>query len=734
MLHQAEIIKRAALTKAVGGNAEQIFAFFNGANTLNVVAITQADAANTASRTSECTRTLFGKADRLTLLGCNKKLTGAVGENNVEKLVALVESECNLTALALVFIFGKLGSLDNTVSGYHSEVMGIGELVYADARGNLFPCFKLENIDNILSACGASCLGNHIRLTHLNLTRVGEHQQIRVTVNGNYLFDKVFFLSGHTDNTTSAAVLRGIGCRRLTLDVTCIGERDNTAVTLNQVLKNDFVLGCHNIGATGIGILAANFVHFILDDLLNLAHIGKDALEFFDQSVQASKFFFNLASFHTRQLTKCHFNNGLRLNVGQSESFHQGQFGRRNGGRGLHNLHDFIDVVKRDLVALIDVCSCLCFFEIELSAANDNLLLMSNVVVENLRQVENLWLVVNKCEHIDSKGILQLGVFVELIEKNLRVDVAAIFHNNAHTVSARFVAQLGNTLDLLFLYAVCNRLAKQALVNAVGNFGKDDASVIFFDGRASANHNVSLACFICQTNAVNTVNGCIGGEIGTFDVFHQVVHRALGVIHTVDGSVNYLTQVVRRNIGCHTNRNTHRAVYQQIGETGREYRRLLQTVIEVGHHRNDVLIKIAHHFIGNLIKTRFGITVCSCAVTVNRTKVSVSLNQRIAHREVLRHTNHCAVNSRVTVRVIATEYVTNGGCRLAEGLGMYQTILVHCIKNTASTGLHAVAHVGECARHNNRHRVFDKGFFNLLFHTHVDDFLIFEQGEFLFFF
>ena len=282
--------------------------------------------------------------------------------------------------------------------------------------------------------------------------------------------------------------------------------------------------------------------------------------------------------------------------------------------------------------------------------------------------------------------------------------------------------------------ALCNRLAKQALVYTVRNFGKDNTTVILFDGRASANHNMTLTGFVCLTNAVDTVNSRIGREVGTLDVFHQFFHRALGVIHTVNRCVDDLTEVVRGNIGRHTNRNTHRTVYQKVGETGRQNRGLLQAVIKVGHHGNNILIKIAHHFICNLIKTCLGITVSSRAVTVYRTEVTVSLNQRIAHREVLRHTNHCAVNSRVTVRVIATEHVTNGGCRLAERLGVHKSVLIHCVEDTASTRLHSVTHIGKRTRHNNRHRVFDKGFFNFLLHTHVNNFLIFEQGKLLFFF
>ena len=202
--------------------------------------------------------------------------------------------------------------------------MGIGKLVYADARCDLFSCLKLENVNDILSACGASCLGDHICLAHLYLTRVGEHQEIRVAVERDNLFDKVLFLGGHTDHTSTTAMLCGVNRCGLTLDITCVGECDNAAVTLNEILKNDLVLCRHNVGATSIGILATDLTHFILNDLLDLAHIGKNALELCNQRVQACEFFFNLASLHTRQLTKCHFNNGLCLNFGEPEALHQG--------------------------------------------------------------------------------------------------------------------------------------------------------------------------------------------------------------------------------------------------------------------------------------------------------------------------------------------------------------------------------------------------------------------------
>src|SRR5690554_6227622 len=57
--------------------------------------------------------------------------------------------------------------------------------------------------------------------------------------------------------------------------------------------------------------------------------------------------------------------------------------------------------------------------------------------------------------------------------------------------------------------------------------------------------------------------------------------------------------------------------------------------------------------------TDFCITHCRCAVAVNRTEVTLSIYQGVTHREILRHTHDSIVNSRVTMRVVFTDYVTH---------------------------------------------------------------------------
>ena len=200
----------------------------------------------------------------------------------------------------------------------------------------------------------------------------------------------------------------------------------------------------------------------------------------------------------------------------------------------------------------------------------------------------------------------------------------------------------------------------------------------------------------------------------------------------VNGGVNGLAEVVRGDIGRHTDRNTHRAVYQEVGEAGGEHAGLAQTVIVVGYHDHHVLVQILEHFVRDLVKARLGITVCCRRVTVHATEVTATLYQGIAQRKGLCHTYKRAVDRGVTVWVITTQHVTDRFCRFLRGSVVRGVILVHSVQHTALTGLQTVAHVGQRTGDDNRHGVFNKGFFNLLIHTHVNYLLLVEKNILVF--
>ena len=161
-----------------------------------------------------------------------------------------------------------------------------------------------------------------------------------------------------------------------------------------------------------------------------------------------------------------------------------------------------------------------------------------------------------------------------------------------------------------------------------------------------------------------------------------------------------------------------------------------QSVLLLGHlldegHIAHLLLTVAGggdggsgHVGGDLLHARLGVTVCGRRVAVHRTEVTLTLDQNVAHIEGLCHVYHCAVHRGITVRMVPRQHRTDGGRRLVEGLIVGQMILVHGVQHAALTRLHAVAHVGKRAGHDNGHGVFDEGLAYLLFHIHIYNFLL----------
>jgi len=101
---------------------------------------------------------------------------------------------------------------------------------------------------------------------------------------------------------------------------------------------------------------------------------------------------------------------------------------------------------------------------------------------------------------------------------------------------------------------------------------------------------------------------------------------------------------------------------------------------------------------------------------------SPSVDQRVAHRPVLRQADHRVVDRRVAVGVELTEHVADDTGGLTCGfVGVEVKLRAHIVEDAAVHGLHAVAHVRQRTRHDDRHRVVDVRRFHLLFDIDGDD-------------
>ena len=190
-------------------------------------------------------------------------------------------------------------------------------------------------------------------------------------------------------------------------------------------------------------------------------------------------------------------------------------------------------------------------------------------------------------------------------------------------------------------------------------------------------YNFSSACVIRTSYTASAHNCCTCRKIRSLNMLHKLLNSYVGIINLRNCTVKHLRQVMRRYICSHTYCNTAASVYEQCGYSGRKNCRLFSFFVKVWRKINRVLFNIFKENIGKLTHSRFCITVCSRRVTVNTTEVTVTVNKRVSHREILRKSYHCIVNRGITVGMIPTDYITYGSCRFEKRFVTCKIFLIH---------------------------------------------------------
>ena len=204
--------------------------------------------------------------------------------------------------------------------------------------------------------------------------------------------------------------------------------------------------------------------------------------------------------------------------------------------------------------------------EQEQCPACNNLTSVTNERLNDLLEVEHLGLSVNQSHHVDANDRLQLRLCVQVIQYNIANFTSAQLDNNPQSVFVGFIAKLGNALDLLLFNQLGNALEQTRLVQLVRNLVDDDRVLAL--GLIRDHFGFRSHVDAPSTRAVRLNNSCSarddgpGGEIGSRNVTNEFVDTDFRIVEQGQTARNNFAQVVRRNIGRHTNSNTRRAIDQ----------------------------------------------------------------------------------------------------------------------------------------------------------------------------
>ena len=117
----------------------------------------------------------------------------------------------------------------------------------------------------------------------------------------------------------------------------------------------------------------------------------------------------------------------------------------------------------------------------------------------------------------------------------------------------------------------------------------------------------------------------------------------------------------------------------------------------------------------NTLHANLGVTHGSGSVTIDRAKVTLTVNQGITQTKVLRHPNNGVVNSTVAVGVIFTDHIADDTSGLFVGTIPIVAELVHRVQNAAVHRLEAITHVWQGPAHNDAHCIIQVALFQLFF-------------------
>ena len=165
---------------------------------------------------------------------------------------------------------------------------------------------------------------------------------------------------------------------------------------------------------------------------------------------------------------------------------------------------------------------------------------------------------------------------------------------------------------------------------------------------------------------------------------------------------------MRRDAGSHTNGYSICSVYKEVWNTHRKYYRLLLCFIKVRHKVHNVLIKIFQkNLLGQLLKTCLCVSHGCGSVSLNGTKVSMSVNQCTTFLKFLRHDYKSIINRTVTVRMIFTHGISYDTGTFTVRAVVTDAQLIHIVKGPALYRLQSVTYIRQCSGNDNAHGVID---------------------------
>ena len=129
------------------------------------------------------------------------------------------------------------------------------------------------------------------------------------------------------------------------------------------------------------------------------------------------------------------------------------------------------------------------------------------------------------------------------------------------------------------------------------------------------------------------------------------------------------------------------------------------------------MVNVGEHLAGDGGESCLGVSHCSGGVAVNGSEVSLTINEWMAHGEVLRQSDECVIKCAVAVWVVLTHDFTDDRGALAIRGASGEAHFAHGVENAAVNRLEAVTHIWKGTCHDHAHGVIEVARAHLVFNA-----------------
>ncbi len=186
---------------------------------------------------------------------------------------------------------------------------------------------------------------------------------------------------------------------------------------------------------------------------------------------------------------------------------------------------------------------------------------MTQEGVEHLLQVEQAWLAFDQRDHVHAEGVLHLRLLVQIVQDHIGILATLQLDVDAHARFIGFVAQVGDTVDLLFAHQLADLDQQVGFIHLIRQFVDDDRLLAAFPAdilevAGGTHHHPAAASAIAVAHAGETIDDAGGREIRRLDDVDQGFDINFVIVQQCEQRDADVGEIVWRDVGCHAHRNT----------------------------------------------------------------------------------------------------------------------------------------------------------------------------------